>query len=128
MDKNKKFGRGRWQVERQRCRIEDNEPPAADPTAPLQELIPALIRKLEEQEPEWTVALESEWADLVPEPGNKHSRPGRIQDAQLTVFVDSSVWLSELTRYGKRNMLTALQKKFGKDKISSIKFMIDPGR
>jgi hypothetical protein len=45
---------------------------------------------------------------------------------ELVVYVDSTVWLSELYR-SRAQMLANLQKAFGK-RIRTLRLQIDPGR
>jgi hypothetical protein len=130
MDRRRKqtqFSRGRWQLERERCQIEDREPPVpfSEPT-PLASVIPDLIRSLEPARNSWADPLEEEWAALVGPPFGAHTRPGRLDGGRLVVFVDNPVWLSELSRYGRGKLLSRLQTRFGADKIASVSFQLDP--
>ena len=68
-----------------------------------------------------------DWAELVGAQVAQHTRPGRIHRKMLFVFVDHSLWLNELSRYGQQKMLENIQAKFGSDKIKSIRLQLDPG-
>jgi predicted nucleic acid-binding Zn ribbon protein len=63
------------------------------------------------------------WKDLVGGGGLKHSKPAVLKRGVLTVFVDSSAWLQELSMK-KRGLLKGLKRKFGKDKISEIQLKV----
>ena len=67
--------------------------------------------------------IEVFWKDIVGDNGFKHSRPLAIRKEILTVQVDSSGWMQELSMR-KRNILKGLKRRLGKDKISEIHFRI----
>ena len=72
--------------------------------------------------------MQASWPDVAGPAVAKHTRPGRLERNTLVVFVDSSAWLNDLLRYGQKLILEKLQKKFGADKISAVRFLLDPGR
>jgi predicted nucleic acid-binding Zn ribbon protein len=74
----------------------------------------------------WLHTLENEWVKLVGNTIAKHARPGRYENGMLIVFVDSSVWLNELKRYGKKEMLSKLQERFGARKMRKLVLSPDP--
>ena len=57
------------------------------------------------------------------EAGVKHARPVSLRKGVLTVFVDSSGWMHEMS-FQKRKLLKQLKRVFGKDKILGIQFRI----
>lgn len=127
MGKPESFTPGRWQVERERSRIPSRTPlPASREADPVANVIPALMKRLGLEDQQWMDVLAAEWAALVGEAVARHTRPGRVQRDNLVVFVDNSAWLSELARYSRGPMLANLQKRFGKDKILSVSFQLDP--
>lgn len=66
--------------------------------------------------------VEERWREIA---GNaaSHTRPAALRKTILTVFVDSSAWLQEMS-IRKRIVLKQLKRAFGKDKISGIQFRI----
>ena len=56
----------------------------------------------------------------------KRARPGRIQNRVLTIYATNSVWLNELTRYSRPQILKNLQARFGADLIRDIRLQPDP--
>ena len=123
----RKFNKGRWLVERERCRIGSwSQPtPSQEPTS-LSNIIPSLLGQFGLEAQHWAGQLESCWGDIVGKAVARHSRPGRIEGHTLTVFVDSSVWLSELSRTGRKTMLRALRERFPDGKITDLRFSLDP--
>jgi predicted nucleic acid-binding Zn ribbon protein len=53
-----------------------------------------------------------------------HAQPTGLRKGTLFVTVDSSVWLSEIVRYRRREILERLQHSFGRDLISKISFRV----
>jgi len=127
MAKRQTYNPGRWQVERERGQIGLHKPPPPyDRTASLGSVIPGVMKRLGLEVDAWLQELGEEWGTLVGAGVARHARPGRVQKNNLVVFVDSSVWLNELARYGKDELLANLQKRFGRDKVRSLSFQLDP--
>jgi predicted nucleic acid-binding Zn ribbon protein len=53
-----------------------------------------------------------------------HSSPTGLRNGTLFVSVDSSVWLDEIVRYRRREILGRMQNAFGKEMIQRISFRI----
>ncbi len=53
-----------------------------------------------------------------------HTQPASLKNGTLIVNVDNSVWLSEIVRFKKREILIKLQSCFGKEVIKNIKFRL----
>jgi predicted nucleic acid-binding Zn ribbon protein len=53
-----------------------------------------------------------------------HAQPAGIRKGTLFVNVDSSVWLDEIVRYRRREILERLQNSFGRDLIVKISFRV----
>lgn len=121
------FNRGRWEVERERSRLVDCCPPSSPREAtPIDGVLNGLMARLGLQNEAWLTALQDQWVDLVGQTIAAHARPGRMQDGRLTVFVDHSVWLSELSRHSKTHLLEKLQEAFGKKRVRDVGFQLDP--
>ena len=120
------YNRGRWQLELERQQLPGYAPPPPADEAGVKDVVSGLLRRLGMDEGLWLRELESAWAPVVGAAVAAHTRPGRYQNGQLTVFVDSSAWLSELARYGQKEMLANVQKRFGAAKIRAIRLQMDP--
>ena len=125
--RRKKLNRGRWAVQRERCRISDPFPPPADHLSPLGDVLGSLIEKHGLAERTWEAEMEQDWAEIAGPGVAAHTRPGRLHEGRIVVFVDSSVWLSELSRYGKGQLLANLKQRFG-TRIRDLRLELDPGR
>jgi len=58
-------------------------------------------------------------ASLVP-----HAQPTGLRRGTLFVTVDSSVWLNEIVRYRRKEILERLQHSFGRELIARISFRV----
>lgn len=96
-----------------------------DATA-FEDVLGGLMKRLGLHDKHWLTVLADEWPMIVGKPVAAHSRPGRVTEQHLVIFVDSSVWLNELSRYGRQQLMANVKTRFGADKISSISFQIDP--
>ena len=67
--------------------------------------------------------IEGQWKTLVGPAAAKHTRPAALRKGMLTVFVDTSDWLQQMTLQ-KRKTLKQLKRSFGKDRILGIHFRI----
>jgi len=54
----------------------------------------------------------------------KHAQPTGLNKGTLFVTVDSNVWLAEIVRYRRREILERLQHSFGKDLIARISYRV----
>ena len=71
--------------------------------------------------------IEEAWPAFVGSAAAAHTRPGRFVKGELVIFVDSSVWLSELQRYSKAEILEKIQQRFGKERVQGLRFQLAPG-
>ena len=119
---------GRARVQAERLKIEKYEPANSDYQGSVGDTIPDIMRQMGLADRYWEQALIREWDSLVGKQVAKHARPGRVQRSTLYVFVSNSAWLNELLRYGQKQMLENLQKRFGTDRIKTIRLQMDPDR
>lgn len=127
MIKNKRMTKGQWAVYRERCRLTAIRPePRDNEGEAVGDRVMSLMKKIGLDEQSWIETLSQDWEAIVGKGVGLHTRPGRITGAQLYVFVDSSVWLNELKRYGRNQMLANLQSRFGEKRIRNISFQLDP--
>ena len=64
------------------------------------------------------------WNSLIDPNIVAHAQPARLRKGTLFVNVDSSVWLSEIVRYRRKEILDRLQHSFGKNLIQKISFRV----
>ena len=64
------------------------------------------------------------WNNLLDPAIVAHAQPTGLRKGTLFVAVDSSVWLSEIVRYRRKEILDRLQHSFGRDFIAKISFRV----
>ena len=64
------------------------------------------------------------WNNLLDPNIVAHAQPTGLRKGTLFVTVDSHVWLSELVRYRRKEILDRLQHSFGRDLIARISFRV----
>jgi len=64
------------------------------------------------------------WNDLLDPNIVAHAQPTGLRQGTLFVTVDSSVWLNEIVRFRRREILDRLQHSFGRDYIARISFRV----
>ena len=64
------------------------------------------------------------WNNLLDPAIVAHAQPTGLHKGTLFVTVDSSVWLSEIVRYRRKEILDRLQHSFGRDFIAKISFRV----
>jgi hypothetical protein len=64
------------------------------------------------------------WNTLLDPTTVAHAQPTGLHKGTLFVAVDSSVWLSEIVRYRRKEILDRLQHSFGRDLIQKISFRL----
>ena len=64
------------------------------------------------------------WNNLIDPRITAHAQPTGINKGTLFVNVDSNVWLDEIVRYRRKEILDRLQHSFGKDVVTRISFRL----
>jgi predicted nucleic acid-binding Zn ribbon protein len=64
------------------------------------------------------------WNSLIDPNIVAHAQPTGLHKGTLFVAVDSSVWLSEIVRYRRKEILDRLQHSFGRELIARISFRV----
>jgi hypothetical protein len=100
----------------------------ADGGISISSMVGSLVSSLKLDEQGRMGVLIEKWAMAVGTGIAAHTRPGRLINKELTIFVDSSPWLSELQRGSKKELLCKLQSVFGRDVILTIRLSMDPGQ
>ncbi|MEI7880542.1 MAG: DUF721 domain-containing protein [bacterium] len=99
----------------------------ADGGVSISSMVGSLVSSLKLDEQGRMGVLIEKWSTAVGSGIAAHTRPGRLTNKELTIYVDSSPWLSELQRCAKKELLAKLQSVFGRDVIQTIRLSMDPG-
>ena len=121
------YSRGHWAVTRERHQIGAAVPsPSVRDGVPIAPIIAQVIKRLGLESQHGVACVSEAWTAVAGDAVARHTRPGRLDNGHLVVYVDSSMWLSELSRYGRQVMLERLQKRFGRDRIRIVSLQLDP--
>jgi predicted nucleic acid-binding Zn ribbon protein len=96
-------------------------------TAPAkrpQEVLPQLLKDLRLEARQGEAEIVKVWNDLLDPNLTAHAQPAGLRKGTLFVTVDSSVWLAEIVRYRRKEILDRLQHSFGKNLIQKISFRV----
>ena len=87
-------------------------------------LLPKVLSGLRIERRQAEAEVVKVWNNLLDPNIVAHAQPTGLRNGTLFVTVDSSVWLSEIVRYRRREILDRLQHSFGRDLIVKISFRV----
>lgn len=85
-------------------------------------LVPGLMKSLNMDRRRAEAEIARVWNNLIEPEVASHAQPTGIHKGTLFVTVDNNVWLSEIVRYRRKEILERLQHSFGKEMIARISF------
>ena len=88
------------------------------------DVLPRVTKDLRIDDRRAEVEVVKVWNSLIDPNIVAHAQPVGLRKGTLFVNVDSSVWLSEIVRYRRKEILDRLQHSFGKELIQRISFRI----
>jgi predicted nucleic acid-binding Zn ribbon protein len=88
------------------------------------DVLPALMRELRLDARQAEAEVVKVWNALIDPVVTAHAQPANLHKGTLFVNVDSSVWLTEIVRYRRKEIIERLQHSFGKSVIQKISFRI----
>jgi predicted nucleic acid-binding Zn ribbon protein len=88
------------------------------------DLVPQVLSGLRIDQRRAEAEIVRVWNGLLDPNIVAHAQPVGIRNGTLFVNVDSSVWLSEIVRYRRKEILDRLQHSFGSNVIARISFRI----
>jgi len=87
-------------------------------------VMPDILSELRIDRRRAEVEIVKVWNHLIDPNIVAHAQPTGIRKGTLFVTVDSSVWLAEIVRYRRKEVLDRLQHSFGRDVIAKISFRL----
>jgi len=87
-------------------------------------LVPRVLSELRIDRRRAEAEIVKVWNHLLDPDTVAHAQPVGLHKGTLFVNVDSSVWLSEIVRYRRKEILDRLQHSFGRDLIARISYRI----
>ncbi|MCX6892717.1 MAG: DUF721 domain-containing protein [Verrucomicrobiota bacterium] len=91
---------------------------------PASALLPGVLAGLHLDRRRSEAEVVKVWNNLIDPNIVAHAQPTGIRKGTLFVTVDSSVWLNEIVRYRRKEILDRLQHSFGRDFITKISFRV----
>jgi predicted nucleic acid-binding Zn ribbon protein len=91
---------------------------------PVADLLPGVLKGLGLERKQSELEILKVWNHLMDPIIAEHAKPVGIAKGTLFVAVDSNVWLDEIVRYRRREILQRLKHSFGPDLIQRISFRV----
>jgi predicted nucleic acid-binding Zn ribbon protein len=91
---------------------------------PASAILPKVLSDLRIDRRQAEAEVVKVWNHLLEPDVVAHAQPTGLRKGTLFVTVDSSVWLSEIVRYRRKEILDRLQHSFGRDLIAKISFRV----
>ena len=88
------------------------------------DVLPQVTKDLHMDDRRAEVEVIKVWNSLLDPNIVAHAQPVGLRKGTLFVNVDNSVWLSEIVRYRRKEILDRLQHSFGRELIQRISFRI----
>ena len=120
----KKSPRARALAEWRGIDLEPLEKMAASSARPSASVMPKVLQKLRFESRMAEAEVVRVWNGLMAPDVVAHAQPVGLRKKTLFVAVDSSVWLAEIVRCRKREILERLAHSFGRDFIRKISFRV----
>ena len=88
------------------------------------DVMPQIVKDLRLDRRQAETEILKVWNHLMDPNIAAHAQPTGLNKGTLFVTVDSSVWLDEIVRYRRREILQRLQHSFGAEVIKKISFRV----
>jgi hypothetical protein len=96
----------------------------ATPARLASDLLPKLMKDLKLDDRRAAAEVVKVWNSSIDPTITAHAQPANLVKGTLFVDVDNNVWLSEIVRYRRKEILDRLQYSFGKTMVQKISFRI----
>ena len=104
--------------------LTDQEKARTNHSRTTADLMPAVLKKIGLERRQSEAEISKVWNELIDPTIIMHAQPVGIRKGTLFVNVDSNVWLSEIVRYRRHEILQRLQHAFGPNLIARISFRV----
>ena len=96
----------------------------AMPARRVGDMLPWVTKDLRMDDRRAEAEIVKVWNSLLDPNIVAHAQPAGLRKGTLFVNVDSSVWLSEIVRYRRKEILDRLQHSFGRSLLQRISFRV----
>ncbi len=104
--------------------LTEQETARADQSQSAGAVMPKLLESLGLDRRRSEAEIVKVWNHLIDPTVTAHAQPTGIRNGTLFVTVDSNVWLDEIVRYRRREILHQLQTAFSSETIARISFRV----
>jgi predicted nucleic acid-binding Zn ribbon protein len=94
------------------------------PAKSVAALMPGILTRLRMDKRQGEAEIARVWRHLIDPAITAHAQPVGLNKGTLFVHVDSNVWLDEIVRYRRKEILDRLQHSFGRQLIQRISFRV----
>ena len=94
------------------------------PARSAETLLPGVLKGIRIERRQAEAEIVQVWNGVIDPQITAHAQPRGLNKGTLFVTVDNSVWLSEIVRYRRKEILDRLQHAFGKEMIQRISFTV----
>ena len=94
------------------------------PAKAVGDVLPQILSKLRMEQRQGETEILRAWQHSIDPTIAAHAQPTGVNKGTLYVTVDSSVWLDEIVRYRRKEILDRLQNCFGRELIQRISFRV----
>ena len=100
------------------------EKSAANPPKAMDSVLPAVLKTLRLDQRRVEAEIVRVWNNILDPNLAAHAKPDRLRNGTLFVLVDSNVWLDEICRYRRKEIIDRLRHSFGHEMILKISFRL----
>ena len=104
--------------------LTEQERARKDRTRTAASVMPSVLKRIGFDRRQNSAEIVKVWNELIDPTVTAHARPVGLNKGTLFVNVDSNVWLSEIVRYRRHEILQRLQHAFGAELIARISFRV----
>jgi hypothetical protein len=104
--------------------LAEEEKARANNVKAASQLMPTVLKGIGLERKQSDLEILKVWNHLMDPLVVAHARPVGLAKGTLFVNVDSNVWLDEIVRYRRRDILRLLRHSFGPDLIQKISFRV----
>ncbi len=91
---------------------------------PVSDVLPKVFSELRLDQRQADAEILKVWNHLLAPDIVAHAQPTGLRKGTLFVTVDSSVWLCEILRYRRKEILDRLRHSFGREVIAKLSFRV----
>ena len=117
-------GKERVLTEWRRVNLSGAEKAQANPAKTMENVLPAVLKTLRLDQRRAEAQIVQMWNSIIDPKIAAHAKPDRLRNGTLFVVVDSNVWLDEIVRYRRKEILDRVHHSFGRELIAKISFRL----